>query len=173
MAFARCTHESFGGADCLRMVDDELFALRARMLGPELVLQDRLVLYRLGTGISNSLWGMREPMVRGRRDLLAALRQARRDLGKVAGRMSAPERDEWDARLDGAERRTEAELALFAGETFAARLDGFRKTGPARLLSVWQFLRLAFLLPRPVGSCLLHAYAAVRYAARRAVGIML
>ena len=171
MAFSRSTYELFGDAENLRIVDDELFAWRARMLGPELVLPDRLVRYRLGTGISNSLWGMRKPMSRGRRDILVTLRQARLDLERIRTDMSAARADGWQTRLDDAERRTKAELMLFSGENFAVRREGFLGMGPARLLSVWQCLKCAFLMPKPVGDCLLFSYAVVRYAVRRIRGM--
>ena len=172
MAFHRGVYDAFGGAEDLWMVDDELFALRARMLGPELVLPDRLVKYRLGTGVSNSLWRMREPMCRSRRDLVKAFRQARRDLEKARAGMSESERSEWRSLLDAGEARAESELMLFEGKAFAARREGYRRMGPVRLLSVWQFFKIAYLLPRPVGDCLLFAYAVVRYAVRRAKGAL-
>ena len=140
------------------------------MLGPELVLPDRLVKYRLGTGVSNSLWRMREPMCRSRRDLVKAYRQARRDLEKA--RMAESELSKWRSLLDAGEARAESELMLFEGKTFAERRGGYRRMGPARPLSIWQFFKIAYLLPRPVGDCLLFAYAVVRYAMRRAKGAL-
>jgi hypothetical protein len=172
MAFHRRVHEVFGGAEDLRMVDDELFALRARMLGSELVIPDRLVRYRLGTGVSNSLWGMREPMCRSRRDLVTTLRQARHDLEKVRTRMTEDELAAWRSRLDAGETRAASELMLFAGESFAVRREGYSRMGPARLLSVWQFFKCAYLLPQPLGDCLLFAYTVVRYFTRRMKGVL-
>ena len=154
------------------MVDDELFALRARMLGPELVIQDRLVRYRLGTGVSNSLWRMREPMCRSRRDLVTTFRQARHDLENVQARMAEDELAAWRSRLDAGEARAVSELMLLAGETFAKRREGYSRMGPARLLSVWQFFKCAYLLPKPLGDCLLFAYAVVHYVMRRTKGVL-
>lgn len=171
MAFHRRVYETFGGAEDPRIVDDELFALRARMLGPELVLPDRLVRYRLGTGVSNSLWRIREPMCRGRRDLVKTFRQARLDLEKIRGRLPMGASADWQSWLDAAEARADAELMLFAGKTFAVRREGYRRMGPVRLLSVWQFFKCAYLLPRPLGDGLLSCYAIVRYAVRRLKGI--
>ena len=172
MAFHRCVHEVFGGAEDLRMVDDELFALRARMLGSELVIPNRLVRYRLGTGVSNSLWRMREPMCRSRRDLVTTFRQARHDLEKVRARMTEDELAAWRSRLDAGEARAVSELMLFAGKTFAVRREGYSRMGPVRLLSVWQFFKCAYLLPQPLGDCLLFAYTVVRYVMRRMKGAL-
>lgn len=172
MAFHRRVYETFGGAEDLRIVDDELFAWRARMLGTELVLPDRLVRYRLGTGVSNSLWRIREPMCRGRRDMVKTIRQVRCDLENVRAGLDEGELVDWRSRLDAAEARAASELMLFAGETFAVRRAGYRRMGSAPLLSVWQFFKCAYLLPRPLGDCLLFAYAIVRYAVRRAKGAL-
>ena len=172
MAFHRRVYETFGGAEDSWIVDDELFAWRSRMLGPELVLPDRLVRYRLGTGVSNSLWRMREPMCRGRRDLVKTFRQVRCDLEKVQGSMSTEELSDWRSRLNVAEARATAELMLFDGATFAVRREGCRRLEPVRLLSIWQFFKCAYLLPRPLGDSLLSCYAVVRYVVRRLKGVI-
>ena len=161
----------FGDAEDKRMVDDELFAWRARMLGPELVLPDALVRYRIGTGISNSLFGTRAPMCRARYDLMKTLKQLRVDLKKVEGRMSNDNLAGWQARIDEAEGRVTAELMLFTGATFAERREGFRRIGPMRSLNVWNFLRCAHLLPKALGDCLFFAYGVGRYFVRRVKGI--
>ena len=172
MAFHRRVYETFGGAEDLRIVDDELFAWRSRLLGPELVLPDRLVRYRLGTGVSNSLWRIREPMCRGRRDLVKTFRQVRCDLEKARNLMPMEMMSSWQARLDAAEARAVAELMLFDGDTFAMRREGCRRIGASRRLSVWQFFKCAYLLPPPLGNGLLFCYAVVRYVVRRLKGVM-
>ena len=172
MAFHRRVYETFGGAEDPRIVDDGLFAFRGRILGPELVLPDRLVKYRLGTGVSNSLWRIRDSMCRLLRDQMKTVRQVRRDLGKIRDRMTAKALADWQSRLDTAEARAAAELMLFAGETFAMRREGYRRMGPVSLLSVWQFFKCAYLLPRPLGDGLLFCYAVVRYVVRRLKGVL-
>jgi len=172
MAFHRSIYETFGSAEDPLIVDDELFSLRARMLGTEVVMPDRLVRYRLGTGVSNSLWRIRKPMIRGRRDLLKTIRQARLDLGKVSGMMTAEGLEGWKSRLDAAEARAAAELMLFDGKTFAERREGYGRIGPVPLLSVWQFFKCAYLLPRIMGDGPLFCYAVIRYAMRRAKGVL-
>ena len=172
MAFSRRIHEFFGDAENLRMVDDELFALRARMLGPELVIPDRLVSYRVGTGVSNSLLGVREPMCRSRRYMIDTIHQARHDLDKVRARLPDAEFASWQEQLDAAEQKARSETMLFCGETIKERLAGFKQMGKAPLLSAWQYLKCSFLMPRPVGNAFLLAYAITRYAIRRMKGIM-
>ena len=172
MTFDRATFDVFGGAAYPRILDDEPFVRRALMLGPELVLPDRLVRYRLGTGLSSSLWRVRAPLRRARGDLLLALEQSRVDLEVVRKDISEADYAAWLARLDADRERAEAEVQMLDGDTFAVRLAGYRRLARVPLLSVWQFLRCAFLLPKPLGDCLLFAYAIVRYARRRAKGLL-
>ena len=104
-----------------------------------------------------------------------ALKQSRSDLEVVRDRMSESDYAAWLARLEADRRRIEAEVMLFDGDTFSVRFVGYsliRHLWHAPLLSVWQFLRLAFLLPRPLGNCLLFAYAVVRYVMRRMKGVL-
>ena len=172
MAFDRATFDVFGGTDYPRILDDEPFVRRALMLGSELVLPDRLVKYRLGTGRSNSLWHVRCPLCKARKELLVSLKQSRADLEKVRSRIPETEYAAWLARLEADRERAEAEVMLMDGSTFSVRRTGCRRLRRVPLLSVRQFLRCAFLLPRPAGDGLLFCYAVVRYAVRRLKGVL-
>ncbi len=172
MTFDRATFDVFGGTDFPRVMDDGPFLRRALMLGPELVLSDRLVKYRMGTGRSNSLLGVRDTLRKPCLEMLVVLKQTRKDLEKIRDRLSAEGYADWQARIENDRVRFENELKLYDGRSFATRLEGFRKTRRARLLSVWQFLKLAFLAPRPIGDCLLFLYAVVRHVVRRTKGVL-
>ncbi|MBO7482675.1 MAG: glycosyltransferase [Kiritimatiellae bacterium] len=171
MAFSRVVADAYGEPANPRIIDDETYVRRALMLGPELVVPDRLILYRLGTGCSNSFWRVRAPLVRARGDLLAALEQSRRDLECVRGRIGADAARGWERRLEGESERCRAELELFTSPAFGVRLAALRRLPPVRALSVWGFLRFAFLMPRPVGAALLAPYVLLRHAVRRLRGI--
>lgn len=54
MALSRETYSKFAPVENFRIVDDEVFARRALMIGSQLELDDALVRYRLGTGVSSS-----------------------------------------------------------------------------------------------------------------------
>ncbi len=172
MTFDRATFDVFGCPVRLDAMDDEVFARRALMLGPELVLEDSLVKYRLGTGRSNSLWHVREPLCRARRELVVALDQSLRDLETARRGISEADHAAWQARLAADKRRAEAEVMLMEGRTFAIRREGCRRLRRVPFFSVMQFLRCAFLMPRPLGDCVLFAYAVVRHAVRRTKGVL-
>ena len=166
MAFDRRVFEAFGGVQDPRIVDDELFAFRARMLGPELVMPDRLVLYRLGTGVSNSLWRIRRPLVKCAQDLLKALDQVRTDIAG-ADWMRDGEREMWLGRVAEREREFKARLALMEGRTFRERREAARQLAPLPPVSIMNFIQCAFLMPRPAGDAMLLCYALVRHVTRR------
>ena len=172
MTFDRATFDVFGGTDHPRILDDEPFVRRALMLGTELVLPDRLVKYRVGTGRSNSLWNIRGPLCKARKELLVSLEQSRADLETVRSRIAEADYSAWLARLGADQERAEAEVMLMDGGTFAVRRAGCRRLRQVPLFSVRRFLRYAFLLPRPLGDGVLFCYAAVRYAVRRTKGVL-
>jgi len=172
MAFSRIVADAFDAPANPRIMDDEPFVRRALMLGPELVVPDRLVIYRLGTGRSNSLWRVRGPLAKARGEMMLALEQSRRDLERVRARIGEVRCAEWRRRLDDETARYGAELELFTSPSFAVRRAALRRLPPVRALSVWGFLRFAFLMPRRIGDALLLPYAVVRHVARRAKGIL-
>jgi len=96
---------------------------------------------------------------------------ARYDTGDTHMRSKA-NHDAWQARLAADKRRAEAEVMLMEGRTFAIRREGCRRLRRVPFFSVMQFLRCAFLMPRPLGDCVLFAYAVVRHAVRRTKGVL-
>ena len=160
MAFSRRCFTEFGRAECSpRIVDDELYAWRGMMLGDFVEMDDRLVRYRVGTGVSNSLLGIRRPMSRGAHDMLETLGQCERDVCKLK------DADAWRVRIADAREQAEARRDLIDGASMRIRLAGARRLRMSG--RVWSFLKFAFVLPRPLGALLLFAYALVRFLARR------
>lgn len=164
MAFSRRCFTKFGPAECdLRIVDDELYAYRGMMLGDFVEMKDRLVRYRIGTGVSNALFDVRRPMLRMARDGLVAIGQGERDIERL-GAASVLR-----GRLADDRRQAEARRDLIEGGTLRVRLSGARRLGTSGC--VWSFLKFAFVLPRPLGSPLLFVYAVVRYFRRLISGL--
>lgn len=162
MAFSRRCFTEFGPAACdPRIVDDELYACRGMMLGDFVEMKDRLVRYRIGTGVSNAFLEVRRPMLRIARDRLVAIEQGERDVERL------DDASVWRGRLADERGRAEARRDLIDGETWRIRLSGARRLGMSG--RVWSFLKFAFVMPRPIGSPLLFAYAVIRYLRRRLV----
>ena len=164
MAFSRRCFTEFGHAECdPRIVDDELYAYRGMMLGDFVEMNDRLVRYRCGTGVSNAIIEVRRPMLRLALDWLAAVEQGERDLARMR------DASVWRERLADARGQAEARRDLVGGGTWRVRLSGARRIRMSG--RVWSFLKFAFVLPRPLGSPLLFVYAVVRYLRRRLSGL--
>lgn len=163
MAFSPRILEFFGRTKDGSLVDDEVWTRRAQMLGPALIIPDRLVHYRLGSGTTTNEWNIREVASKCTAMSLAAVRAARSD----AARLPPPQAAEWLARLDADEARLSAKAALIDGRTFGERRAAMRRIPPVRALSVPGYLRRAFLMPRPISSAALFAYVLARNVLRR------
>ena len=94
---------------------------------------------------------------------LAAVRAAHGD----AGRLGEEDAARWHARLREEEARLVAKASLVDGRTLRERRAAFRKLWPGFEPSVANYLRIAFLLPRPLSDAALFAYALARNAYRR------
>lgn len=166
MAFARRVYLSFGpsGLDP-RLPDDAVYVRFAQMLGPSLEIPDRLVRYRLGSGVSSDEWNLRsrvrflaEGSVRVSQAMLAWLsRQG----------SSAPDRERWQRRFRDELRLGQARLALVGSRRFRERLAAARVRDHRGLFSVGNYLRTAFLAPRVLGNPMLFAYVLLRNVLRR------
>lgn len=167
MAFSRRCFTVFGKAVCdLHIVDDELYARRGMMIGDFVEMNDRLVRYRMGTGVSNSLWNMRAPLLRCAHYMLVTLDQCDVDLGKITDKSVV---DCWSKRLAEERGQAEARRDLVGGDTIGTRISGAK-----RLMTygvVWRFLKFAFVMPRCVGDVLLLVYVAVRHIRRISAGV--
>ena len=170
MAFSRRVYMAFGpsGMDP-RLPDDAVYVRRAQMLGPALEIPDRLVRYRLGSGVSSDEWNMRarirfyaEGSVRVAQAMLTWL-----DRPDVT--VSASEG--WRRRFQEELRQGQARLTLVSSPRFQERLAAARVRGRCGLLSAIGFLRTAFLMPRGLGDLMLFAYVLVRNTMRRTGGL--
>ena len=163
MAFSHRVFLEFGEPDDPRTVDDYVYAKRAAALGPGTVIPDRLVEYRLGTGITSSMWRIAGPLARSMRETLAAASVAAKDLERLPD----------DARKAAALASIERDIRIATGflRLWEARSRGERKRAAADFkdhpqTAVWSFFVRALSMPRPVALALLAAYAAARNAVR-------
>ena len=149
-----------------RCGDDIPFAKRAMMLGGELVLHEPLVRYRLGSGVSSTLYHHRTPVIKGWRDWGPSLDQAEHDLAAVAERLP-PERVAEFRKAFAFERaRAENHLALLESPSFRTRWRAFlqeRREG----YSVAALFMYAYLLPRRLGDWVLDAITRLNQLRRR------
>ena len=163
MAFSRMIPRFFGRTSDGSLVDDEVWVRRALMLGPVLTIPDRLVHYRLGSGQTTNEWNIRSVVVRCTEMSLAAVRAVRED----AERLEPSDRAVWLERLAADEARLSAKSRLVNGRSLGARWQAFREMRMSRVISVANYLRTSFLLPRPFSDVALFAYVLMRNILRR------
>ncbi len=136
-AYSRKLYSEFGSieVDDRLAYDDYVYAMRLRILrGEYLFFDDRLVKYRLGSGVSSAFHGYRQTMARTFMSALASHRQSEKDAL------------EHQVELDDAKEmeRFESLIKLWNGRTFRDRYDGCLKL---KVFQSWPFrLRLLALL---------------------------
>ena len=152
-----------------RCVEDVPFAKRAVMLGNELVIPDRLVLYRLGSGLTSALYNHRTPVIKSWHMLLLGLDQAEHDLAAIADRLP-PERVE-ELRRTFAHERVFAKnhLELVESPSFRTRWAAFQKERRMGCYNSYVFM-LSYLLPRRLGDWVLNAITRLNQLRRRLCG---
>ncbi len=149
-----------------RCVEDVPFAKRALMLGGELVLPDRLVQYRIGTGHTSPLRHHRASAVYGWRTRLPSLDQAQHDLESFSDRLP-PERMEEFRKTFAIERtRVETHLMLLESPSFRARWRAFRQERHTGFCVAAPFT-YAYLLPRRIGDWVLDGITRLNQLRRR------
>lgn len=158
MAFSPRILEFFGRTADGSLVDDEVWTRRALMLGTVLTIPDRLVHYRLGSGETTNEWNIRAVVSHCTKLSLAAVRAAYGD----AARLGKEDAAHWCARLESEEARLLEKASLVEGKTFRERYAAFRKLWPGLEFSIANYLRIAFLVPRPLSNLMLFAYVLAR-----------
>lgn len=163
MAFSRVCYDAFPKTVLNeRLMDDEVFVRRALMFGQELLVDEPLVRYRVGTGVSSDEDDVKGPELRCSKLIPETNRQARLDLESVREHVSEERADKLLAWFDWNDRQMNAAVTLMSGATFADRLRGWRayeKPSPFRP-GFWKYA--AYLLPPRIGDVLLRFLARLR-----------
>ena len=151
---------------CPRCVEDAIFARRAMMLGGALVIPDRIVNYRIGSGITSALYHHRTPAITGWRVWLPSLDQAERDLATIADRLPPGRVEEFRRKFAVERTRAENHLKLLESPSFRVRWNAFKK----EYRMGWQIsplFMLAYLLPRRIGDWVLDTITRLNQLRRR------
>ena len=163
MAFSRACFTAFPVPENERIVDDEVFARRALMLGREINLEGPLVRYRVGTGISSGLYNVREPELVCIRQLPLSLAQSRRDLDWRRPQMDEETYQSWRRRLDSDERETLLYTRLLSAPTFRERWRSWRAVRKPAISRPGYYKLMIYLLPRRIGDWILWLLGKARY----------
>lgn len=162
MAFHRDCYEKFPKPTDLRNVDDEIFARRGLILGEgrEVLVDEPLVRYRIGTGISSSVEDIRETELKCMRMNGKSFAQVREDL---RGCRNEEVGSRWLKVVAEEERIVELGIELRSAPTFLRRLKAYRKLPGKSLLTPYGVKLAIYLLPRKLGDWCLKVLTKLRY----------
>ena len=167
MAFSREIFETFAVPCDSRMVDDLVWGVRGRMLGPELVIKDRLVLYRVGSGTTSTLFKPRKQQIYVYNQYLKAVKQLRCDIDRIADRLTLEDQKKWIEFLADREAHATKHLSLYCGG-FLERYYAAKDILPfSKLTQQLAFQKVAWLMPAWIGDPMLFSYYCIRYWIKR------
>lgn len=162
MAFHRDCFTRFPRPKNSRIVDDEVFARRALMLGDELRVDLPLVRYRLGSGISSESSNVRQAELRCMRQFPESLAQCRRDLEAIRADIGESKYAEWTARLDYDGRQHAVSATLLGSPRFGDRWRAYRALEKPPITAPYRWKLMLYLLPAPIGDFLLRRMTHLR-----------
>ena len=163
MAFSKECFTKFPAPADGRLVDDEIFARRALMLGGEINIPEPLVKYRVGTGISSGMYDIREPELRCVRQLPQSIAQSLIDLESRRSAIGDDAYVHWRRRLESELENARKYADLIGGADFATRFKAWRGMPRPGIFTPSYLKMLAYLLPRRTGDRLLALLGKVRY----------
>ena len=146
---------------------DHVFGRRGTLIGGVLHLQDRLVRYRIGSGVSSVLFNRRQPELRSARAREAAFRQSIVDIvhwhskGNIDNESYLRLRVQYGRLAD----RNKTFADLLEGRSFGLRWAAYRKLYSG--FSLEGLLRIPYLFPRTIGDLMYGTYGVLRFAFRR------
>lgn len=167
MAFHRNCYTKFPKPTDLRNVDDEIFARRGLMLGDgrEVLVDEPLVRYRIGTGISSSIENVRETELKCMRMNPTSFAQARKDVETFE--RCERWKNNWLSVFDEQERLVGLEIKLRSAPTFLRRLKAWWKLPGKSLMTPYGIKLAIYLLPRKAGDWCLRVLTKIRYGSSR------
>jgi glycosyltransferase involved in cell wall biosynthesis len=156
-AYKRILFERFGSCTYKQAADDTVYVGRAVLTGRLRVIQDELVMYRVGSGTTTTAGfsDYRHSMIRGLKLGMHSQYQVLSDLEKVRDSLPPEEQSEFKRIFEKRLRHHELVLKLWTGKTFSERCEGYREACPGSIFSKHGYVSRILLLPLPLGNFLL------------------
>lgn len=156
-AYARCVYDDFPRIDqqlAAQTYEDSVYGLRAQFFAPPLYVDELLVRYRFGSGVSTG-GGYRRKMIRGARAVKASCEQLLKDLEALKGLLSEVSLSELRNRFSMRIAHEEKFLRLLDGRTLWERWSGYvaHRQGGMTLKDL--VIGMILVLPRCLGDWLL------------------
>lgn len=145
--------------------EDHVFGFRALMLGEECHLNEKLVYYRVGSGVSSVLMSHRPIDIKDAEWTISSAAQSLRDVEVASMPCSDARREELKCALEDYLRRTRARLRMLSGATIMERYSGYKEIKcPA--FSPGRIIQYIYLLPHWLCDFLLDGYLRMKYGFR-------
>lgn len=145
--------------------EDHVFGFRALMLGEECHLNEKLVYYRVGSGVSSVLMSHRPIDIKDAKWTISSAEQSLRDVKVASVPCSDARREELKRALEDYLHRTRARLRMLSGATIMERYSGYIEIKcPA--FSTGRIIQYVYLLPHWLCDFLLDGYLRMKYGFR-------
>ncbi len=143
----------------IRMGEDFLLGWRALMLGRPLLMKDRLVKYRVGSGLSSAMLRFREARMGTIQRAMEAAGAAMRDLGTASSWIDPADKEAVRLLIANRVAYYEAWRKCLTGRSFSERLDGFKNGGEWLLpFNAPKLIRYMLLLPKWLYAPFMHVF---------------
>jgi len=142
--------------------EDHIFGFRALMLGPGLKISDKLIEYRVGSGVSSVLMSHRPIDIKDAGWTIDSCRQSLKDLESKKSQLSSDRYQELKEQITDYLKRTSARKMLYASDSLLERLWGYfecRKNSTFR----GAVFQLVYLLPHRLCDRILDGFSKVKY----------
>lgn len=156
-AYARCVYDDFPRIDqqlAAQTYEDSVYGLRAQFFAPPLYVDELLVRYRFGSGVSTG-GGYRRKMIRGARAVKASCEQLLKDLETLKGLLSEVSLSELRIRFSMRIAHEEKFLRLLDGRTTWERWSGYVACRQDGMTLKDLVIGMILVLPRGLGDWLL------------------
>ena len=156
MAWKRFGGCRFPCVDCAGGSEDVIGAARAMMRGGELILPDKLLLYRIGSGVTSTAKKQREPSIRGMVGWYKAYPQVFSDLEYLRTSLGEQRYAEFYKKFSEDREYVAHYIELLTAESFGKRYRAYKKVLARNRRVKQRLLICLYLLPRSVGDFLLN-----------------
>ncbi len=148
--------------------EDRIGLCRVRISGGEISrIDDRLVYYRLGSGVSSSLSKHRLTDIKSESGIIAAYKQSLKDLECVKADISPERYESLRCEFVNEKHQRETLLQLYGADDLPSRYRAFVELGGSGFGIKARMLHSVYLLPHWLCDFLLDGYLRLKYAFRR------
>ena len=169
MAYSSKIFNIFDGIVEPGCFEDHVYGRRASLLGEVLIIDDKLVRYRVGTGVSSVLYSRRRPELRAAQGRIASYRQSLHDIEFLRNRRLITNEQflKLESDYNNCIERNELFVQLASSGSAIKRFAAYKKLYLADGVNFSALLRVPYLLPRSVGDLMYLCYGVViRYIRR-------